>query len=473
MAELTISVRFEAGLTARVGCDRELSLVRGPKEISLRVFDDGACARIVTRMASVGASLAEVVELSGELADPSALAAWRLVLKALCGAGVLRLVVQQDGEEFLTVIPTSVGFEWPILSVASPRLVFSRFAHLRREGGTLLLESPRAHCRVTIAGEQAARLLLAFARSRETAEISLVGLPGEVVGLLEALGFLVECDEHGESADDRGSLAPWEFHDLIFHTRSRRGRHARPIGGTYRFLGRTQPPPVVRDRYPGPSVALDRPDMNLLSRADATLTRAMEDRRSERSSAHEPVSANQLGELLFRCVAVRRLEQGEHDEISRRPYPSGGARYPLEVYLGVGACRGLATGFYHYDALGHSLTLVAERSPALAQLMREASVGPEPPQVLVVIAARFERASWKYEGIAYSLILKEAGAVTQSFYLVGAAMGLGICAVGHGDSDRFSELAGRDPYVESSVAELVVGSGRRNEDPPDHPLTRR
>ena len=55
---------------------------------------------------------------------------------------------------------------------------------------------------------------------------------------------------------------------------------------------------------------------------------------------------------------------------------------------------------------------------------------PAAPQILITIAARFDRISWKYSSIAYSLILKNVGALMQTFYLMAADMGLGGCAIG-------------------------------------------
>jgi hypothetical protein len=46
----------------------------------------------------------------------------------------------------------------------------------------------------------------------------------------------------------------------------------------------------------------------------------------------------------------------------------------------------------------------------------------------------------------------------QSLYLAATAMGLAVCGVGHGDPDLFERAAGLQGSVESSVAELVVGS---------------
>ena len=41
---------------------------------------------------------------------------------------------------------------------------------------------------------------------------------------------------------------------------------------------------------------------------------------------------------------------------------------------------------------------------------------PAAPQILITIAARFGRVSWKYSSIAYWLVLKDAGVLTQTLY---------------------------------------------------------
>ena len=41
---------------------------------------------------------------------------------------------------------------------------------------------------------------------------------------------------------------------------------------------------------------------------------------------------------------------------------------------------------------------------------------PAAPQILITIAARFRRISSKYSSIAYALILKDVGVLTQTLY---------------------------------------------------------
>ena len=82
------------------------------------------------------------------------------------------------------------------------------------------------------------------------------------------------------------------------------------------------------------------------------------------------------------------------------------------------------------------------------------------PQVLLVITARFQRIQWKYQSMAYALILKNVGALYQTMYLVATAMGLAPTALGGGHSDLFATAAGLDYLAETSVGEFMLGSGR-------------
>jgi SagB-type dehydrogenase family enzyme len=184
----------------------------------------------------------------------------------------------------------------------------------------------------------------------------------------------------------------------------------------------------------------------------------MEARRSTREAGRRPIALAQLGELLYRCAGVRAVLPGERDEVSRRPYPSAGARYPLEIYVAARACEQLAPGLHRYEPLGHRLETLRSMTGDVEALLASATVGSAPPQVLLVLAARFLRVSWKYASIAYALVLQEAGIMTQSIYLAATAMQLGACAVGGGDSERFARAAGVDPDAEGAIAAIALGS---------------
>jgi SagB-type dehydrogenase family enzyme len=121
-----------------------------------------------------------------------------------------------------------------------------------------------------------------------------------------------------------------------------------------------------------------------------------------------------------------------------RPYPAGGSLHELELYMIAGQVRGLEPGIYHYRAHVHELEKVPANEATVKQLRNMGAAAAEtrePPHILIVISARFERIMWKYPARAYALTLKNAGVLLQTMYLVATAMGLAGCALGSGDSD--------------------------------------
>ena len=153
-------------------------------------------------------------------------------------------------------------------------------------------------------------------------------------------------------------------------------------------------------------------------------------------------------------------------DYAARPYPSAGASYELELYLAVDKCEGLARGFYHYDAGGHALVPIGVRAHELEALLTGAEFAmgaPAAPQILITIAARFGRISWKYSSIAYALILKDVGVLIQTLYLMATDMGLGGCAIGSANIDLFAKMTGIEFHVEGPVGQFAIGRGTKPE----------
>ena len=371
-----------------------------------------------------------------------------------------------------------LGEERPSRKRSGPAgwFVLSRFAYLRREGAQMVLESPLAQARVVVDDPRALAVLGALAMPASIADLT------EEVGELprDAIeGFLSLLDEAGmldrlgndppTSQTESAALEPWEFHDLLFHAKSRRGRSDGRFGGTFRFPHRPAPPAL---KQPGELewYELLRPDMARLEREDAPFARVQNARRSIREFAAQPLAARELGDFLFRVGRVTASWTSEVEgpggsvtlDFAARPFPAAGALYELDFYVAVRACDGLAPGLYYYDGRNHRLGLVRETTDEVKLLLDEAAastgIDPRSLQVLVILAARFERMAWKYESIAYSLLLKDVGVVFQTMYLAATAMSLAPCAVGCGDSELFARAAGTNYYVETSVGEFLLGS---------------
>jgi SagB-type dehydrogenase family enzyme len=405
-----------------------------------------------------------------------ALTRWHYYLERLSRRGLLCHSAHANGTRLATLEPVSSSFAArPGQAVPGRRYALSRFAYLRRRGGEAVLESPLAHARVVLNDGRAAALAGALAAPATAEELAgrVGGLAADavagVLALLLRAGLLEEA-----GAEEDPALQTWEFHNLLFHARCRTGRSDAPFGGTYRFAGRLEPPPALKPGMIGEAIDLYRPDLARLEHDDPPLAQVQERRRSAREfDAERPITDRQLGEFLFRVARVKDVWQADvatdggpvRMDFASRPYPAGGALYELELYAAVHRCANLRPGLYYYDPSHHRLTRLCERTAEVGGLLRDAAastaVAEDDLQVLLILAARFPRAAWKYESIAYALTLKHVGVVFQTMYLAATAMGLAPCAVGCGDADLFARAAGTDYYAETSVGEFLLGSQRR------------
>ena len=379
------------------------------------------------------------------------------------------------GEQAIAVaMPMTAAADFqPAAAALDCRLLLSRFACYRRDGDSILLESPRSSVRFVLPGLVGSALAGALAQPRSPGELSATvpavseDTAAAFGGLLLAAGMAGVAGESGSLEEDADSaLRQWDFHDLLFHSRSRTGRHDYRFGGTFRFLGALPPQPALKPHMAIEGIALPKPDLERLAAEDMPLTRALECRRSVREYGQDTITLEQLGEFLYRSAGVRQVngvdqERGAYYETSNRPYPSGGATYDIELYLSISRCDAIDPGLYHYDPLAHQLERMSDLTPQVQALLHDArgsaGLAADPP-VLITLASRFQRVSWKYQSIAYSIVLKNAGVLYQTMYLVATAMNLAPCGLGGGNADLFAQAAGLNYYVETSVGEFMLGT---------------
>jgi SagB-type dehydrogenase family enzyme len=391
----------------------------------------------------------------------SALPGFLLLLHHLDAAGVLGRLVTEGARPLASLVPLVDGYRFAPAPAAGRTHRLSRFALLRRQGADLVLESPLAPALIVVHAPEVALLVHALARPR-TPE----GLAGEAGGVApDTLTRLLELlsgaglIEHGDEEDPATPLGQWEFHDLLFHGRSRLGRRRDPYGGTNRFQGVVEPPAAVKAPMTGELETLPRRDPD--SPASSPLGDVLERRRSVRSQAVAPLTRAQLGEFLSRAAGTRGTVATPYGELTSRPYPGGGALYELEIYAAVDRCQGLPAGLYQYLPARHGLARLSGATPAVQRLLEDAHLSIDRvsrPQVVLVLAARFQRVSWKYSSMAYALVLKDVGALMQTMYLVATDMGLAPCGLGGGNADLFAAATGLDYLEEGSVGEFTLGT---------------
>src|SRR5262249_17121240 len=204
----------------------------------------------------------------------------------------------------------------------------------------------------------------------------------------------------------------------------------------------------TRDHLPG----IDLPPMAL---GHVALRDALVSRRSRTAEAAGSLSLTALGSLVG---AAYRSAEG------RRPVPSGGALYPLQLYvvpLPVAAPHvdGVGAGIHPYRPSRHRLESLAavDRADVARTLVEPELV--DSAAALIVLTAMFWRSRFKYGLRGYRFALIEAGHVMQNLVLAAAALGIAARPLG-GYYDRLLDgLVGADSLAEASVYPLLLGGG--------------
>jgi SagB-type dehydrogenase family enzyme len=347
------------------------------------------------------------------------------------------------GQKLATLEPVSEAFALHDSPVQGYYRL-SRFACLRRLDRETVLESPLGHGRLLLHRGPAAALVAFLAEPQSAADLAralpYAGTPDIVafINLLLSAGVLFPCDGEGRIAEGGNlPLRQWEFHDLLFHSRSRAGRHDNIQGGAFPFLGEISPLPGLKPPMSDKRIALYQPTHAELEAMGSNFFSVLDARRSLRERGAQPLSAKQLGIFLYCTGRIQQHlpanpEQGHHYEASLRPCAAGGAIHELEYYLTVSRCRDIEPGFYHYDPQDHVLEYLGSLGTPQEQLLTDArmAMGGKDFDLLITLAARFQRIAWKYRSLAYALIMKNVGSIYQQMYLVATALHLAPCALG-------------------------------------------
>jgi SagB-type dehydrogenase family enzyme len=450
-----------------------IPLTRPRIELNLEGLSPGVRNAIEVLAADGGteASLTDlVVQTDGFLQLPK----FYYYLEKFIHLGLLCYTLQAEGFPLATLVPISPEANLELKQAAKEQeYILSRFAYIHSQQAEMVLESPLSHAQIILNDSQCATLIAELAKPQRAGELcqNVAGISPETIqnffSLLLTANMLYELNADGKTSEaENQTLVQWEFHDLLFHSRSRAGRHSNAMGKTYRFLGQFSPQPVVKPPMSDERIDLYKPDLAQLNEEDACFSLILEQRQSVRSYDDEaPITAKQLGEFLYRSARIKRIFPKDYGECSNRPFVDGGTCYEFELYPVINLCDGIASGLYHYCPKDHQLERLSGRTSQVEELLKQAQLTSFKmcmPQILIAIAARFPRVTWNYESIAYATILKNLGALYQTLYLVATSMKIAPCAIGAGNADLFAAAAGTDYYAESSVGEFLLGSRPRD-----------
>lgn len=176
-------------------------------------------------------------------------------------------------------------------------------------------------------------------------------------------------------------------------------------------------------------------------------------RRSRRHWSRTPLPQQTLGALLGVSLAP--------DPSGQFPYPSGGALYSIHCLVAVGddAIEELPSGIYRYGRVRHDLGIAGDATEAAAWLAGAGiSMDCAPPPACLAFASHLFTVERHYQARAYSLVLREAGAMVQTVQLVAGALGIATCPLMCAVPERTGAAA-----KEFVVAEMALGASNQRD----------
>jgi SagB-type dehydrogenase family enzyme len=162
------------------------------------------------------------------------------------------------------------------------------------------------------------------------------------------------------------------------------------------------------------SISLPDTSLPLLS-----LQHCLHHRHSSRQYGKSALPLPQLAALLQHAAGIRQ----HHNPASQgRTYPSGGAMYPIRLYLWAQRVDSLTPALYRYEPDSHQLSLISLQTTAL-------TTQPFHPDtaLLLLLVNDWTAQSRKYGDVSYKLAQLEAGHLAQNLTL--AATALSLCSI--------------------------------------------
>lgn len=147
-------------------------------------------------------------------------------------------------------------------------------------------------------------------------------------------------------------------------------------------------------------------------------------RASHRSFSDTPLSFDNLSKIILSCRIVDDFRRPE-----RRTYPSGGARFPVELYYLSYNTQSLENGAYHYNFREKSLEQLLKKDFTRKEQREMISPYLDNPAGTILFTSVISRSEIKYGLRAYPYSLIEAGHMGQNILLASTEIGIGACPV--------------------------------------------
>jgi SagB-type dehydrogenase family enzyme len=189
------------------------------------------------------------------------------------------------------------------------------------------------------------------------------------------------------------------------------------------------------------------------------LERLITARHSCRGFAETEIELHELGALLETAYGITGIREWPGSQRAfGRTVPSGGGRYPLELYVLSNRVHGLDRGVHHFNVRDHALeplAMACSIGDLVPDLMHQVYL--QSASALVIMTAVFPRMLDKYGARGYRYVLMECGHAAQNLCLRAVELGLGTLCVGGFTDHRINALLELDPVTEGALYGVAIG----------------
>ncbi len=217
-----------------------------------------------------------------------------------------------------------------------------------------------------------------------------------------------------------------------------------------------QPLPPLELPFPEDAELIRLPKPDQIQAPAMSLRQAVEQRRTIRHYAEQPLTLEELAYLLWISQGVKRISSRPS---TARTVPSAGARHAFETYVLVNRVEGLQPGLYRYLAIEQAL-LPANLSDQITEQITQACDNQNHVRTSAatfIWTAVTERMVYRYGQRGYRYLHLDAGHACQNLYLAAENIGSGACAIAHFKDDELNDVMGMDGTQQFVIYLASVG----------------
>ncbi|MCE7006358.1 SagB/ThcOx family dehydrogenase [Kibdelosporangium philippinense] len=351
-----------------------------------------------------------------------------------------------------------------------PRLRISSYGALLWQADQLIWHDTLTHRRFAV-GQEADVVLRCFttwqplttvrkhARDNDHAEYLVA-----ITERMRAANILITWDSERHRAEEEHEAAwhRWGRLAALFHTETRNLRDQpfiTPEEDEQRLRERLEhePPPPASRELPSTLRVPLAADTAAMVRSD--FLDVLSHRRSSRKFNGEDVSFEAISALLRWGGGITQLD--ERTQTAFKTSPSGGGRHPTEIYVHSHRVSGIDPGVYHLNTARNELEFLGppQTPDALVQLLGDQDWVAD-SSCLMFFTSVLARSTWKYNTArTYRTLHLDVGHLSQTFYLLAAALGLGMTFTAAIRDERLEDLLGIDAAQELVMGCAVIGVG--------------